>query len=103
MTTDAMIEGVMSVEGLSTQHCEAVNNVRAQVRPKRKHVAGSHTSEQRHGLGDLRVNLGRRGSTESILQQAGVSSIGARRAAQPRRQPTAPTASSTATRPLPMT
>jgi len=51
LTQRKMVLGLM--HGGSTQRVESLNHVRATIRPKYQHHAGSNVADQRHNLGDL--------------------------------------------------
>jgi hypothetical protein len=70
LTKREMVVGLM--HGGSTQRVESLNHVRATIRPKYQHHAGSNVADQRHNLGDLRWNDGRFGSTCAVLTTLGV-------------------------------
>ena len=70
LTERKMVVGLM--HGGSTQRVESLNHVRATIRPKYQHHAGSSVAHQRHNLGDLRWNEGRFGSTDAVLRALGV-------------------------------
>lgn len=70
LTERKMVLGLM--HGGSTQRVESLNHVRATIRPKYQHHAGSNVADQRHNLGDLRWNDGRFGSTDATLTALGI-------------------------------
>jgi len=74
LTERKMVIGLM--HGGSTQRVESLNHVRACIRPKYQHHAGSDVADQRHNLGDLRWNEGRLGSTAAVLATLGMSGVG---------------------------
>ena len=74
LTEKKMVVGLM--HGGSTQRVESLNHLRATVRPKYQHHAGSDVADQRHNLGDLRWNEKRFGSTQAALAELGVESAG---------------------------
>ena len=74
LTERKMVVGLM--HGGSTQRVESLNHVRATIRPKYQHHAGSNVADQRHNLGDLRWNEGRLGSTAAVLKALGVEAVG---------------------------
>ena len=74
LTVDKMVVGLMHTG--STQNVESLNHVRATLRPKYQHHAGSDVADQRHNLGDLRWNEGRLGSTVAVLRELGVLEVG---------------------------
>lgn len=75
LTERKMVVGLM--HGGSTQRVESLNHVRATIRPKYQHHAGSNVADQRHNLGDLRWNEGRFGSTDAVLAKLGLGGVGA--------------------------
>ena len=74
LTERKMVVGLM--HGGSTQRVESLNHVRATLRPKYQHHAGSNVADQRHDLGDLRWNEGRCDSTRAVLSALGVEAVG---------------------------